>query len=94
MNEFYKSCVLCDQNYSEKHLPRVLQCGHCFCHICLHKSIRQELNCPECDGPIVELNLNTIKTDRYTSVLPFAFDDHLELDTLKVAFKLPDSVET
>ncbi|KAB7505018.1 hypothetical protein Anas_11831 [Armadillidium nasatum] len=49
-------CVLCVEDYStEKHVPKVLNCGHTFCLPCLSDFVSFVLACPTCNATIEEL---------------------------------------
>lgn len=49
-------CVLCVEDYStEKHIPKVLNCGHTFCLPCLSDFVAFVLACPTCNATIEEL---------------------------------------
>ena len=43
------TCAVCGECFGpDKKCPRILPCGHSFCHLCLENVIHQDRLCPTC----------------------------------------------
>ena len=47
------TCDICFNDFNEgNRCPRILSCGHTFCHGCIQKLIEEKSTCPKCSGKI------------------------------------------
>ena len=54
-------CRICWEQYnSDKSIPRMLPCGHTFCHSCLKKLINRDRSCPTCRKQIQSSNITSL----------------------------------
>lgn len=43
--KYVSDCPICLDYFND---PQVLQCGHCFCHLCIETCMKYTNNCPMC----------------------------------------------
>lgn len=61
MDEEGLSCIICEEQYSDRRNPRALNCGHSFCTPCLNQLFMQNFRtCPECRAVIRNASVKTI----------------------------------
>ena len=56
------TCDICFDDFGEgKRCPRMLQCGHSYCHECIDKFIKSRSSCcPKCKKKITYLEVNQV----------------------------------
>ncbi|KAK7072805.1 hypothetical protein SK128_028193 [Halocaridina rubra] len=56
-------CKSCEEPYSTRRIPRILDCGHCLCTACINCTIKSSKKCPVCNSIVAAFSTSSFPVD-------------------------------
>lgn len=70
------SCTVCEEKYGDNRHPRILNCGHSICTVCLQQIFHLDKLCPECRRTISGKNASELPVNYTVLRLARSFPYH------------------